>query len=156
MDCPEVLGVIRFDAVIEEAPRGGAVVEIPTQVVEELGGGGRIPVRATFDGVDYRGSIVTYSGRQIIGILKAIRDDLGKGPGDSVIVAVERDASDRRVEIPAELAEAFELAPGAREAFAALSYSHQRQHVDHITDAKKPETRKRRALQTVETLVTAT
>jgi hypothetical protein len=37
---------------------GGAWVEVPGEVVAALGGGGRIPVLATFDGVAYRGSVV--------------------------------------------------------------------------------------------------
>lgn len=145
--------MITFQATIEEAPRGGAVVEVPSEVVENLGGGGRIPVWASFDGIAYQGSIVTYSGRHIIGVLKTIRDELGKSPGDSLAIAVERDGSERKVEIPEELTLAFDAAPAARKAFEALSYSHQRQHVEHIVAAKQPETRKRRALRTVETLL---
>ena len=40
----------RFEAVIEGEEDGGAWVEIPPEVVDELGGGGRIPVNASFDG----------------------------------------------------------------------------------------------------------
>jgi hypothetical protein len=72
--------VSKFVAVIEEAPRGGAFVAIPAQVVEELGGGGRIKVTATFDGMPYRGSIVRMGGQSIIGLLKDIRDGLAKAP----------------------------------------------------------------------------
>ena len=73
-----------FAAPIEEANRGGAVVAIPDEVIEELGGGGRIPVNATFDRIPYQGSIVSMGGRRVLGVLKAIRTELGKGPGDEV------------------------------------------------------------------------
>jgi hypothetical protein len=40
-----------FAATIEAADRGGAFVAVPTSVVTALGGGGRIKVLATFDGM---------------------------------------------------------------------------------------------------------
>jgi hypothetical protein len=142
----------RFEAELLEAARGGACVEVPPEVVAALGGGGRIPVRATFDGIDYRGSIVSMGGAKVLGVLKAIREELGKVPGDPLVVTVTRDEAERRVEVPGELAAALDVA-GARPAFDALSFSHQREHVRWIEEAKKPETRARRVARTVERLV---
>lgn len=64
-------------------------------------------------------------------------------------MTVERDDSERVVEIPPELKTAFEMHPGAGAAFAKLSFSHQREHINYINEGKKPETRERRALRTV-------
>lgn len=144
--------MIEFTAIIEEADRGGALVQVPDEVAEVLGGGGRIKVRAEFDGTPYQGSVVTYSGRRVLG-LKAIRDQLGKGPGDEVLIRLERDDSVREVAIPPELEVAFGEVPGSREAFAGLSYSHRREHVEHILEAKQEETRRRRAKKTAESVV---
>jgi Domain of unknown function (DUF1905)/Bacteriocin-protection, YdeI or OmpD-Associated len=130
---------------------GGAWVEVPGEVVDALGGGGRIPVRATFDGVAYRGSIASMGGCMALGILKSIRTQLGKGAGDPVTVTLERDSTERTVEVPADLAAALEEA-GLREAFDGLSYSHRREHVNAINDAKKPETRSRRISKALEML----
>ena len=66
-----------FVAIIEEAPRGGAFVAIPPQVIGELGGGGRIKVKATFEGIPYRGSIVRMGGQSIIGLLPAMLPEGG-------------------------------------------------------------------------------
>ncbi|WP_020392542.1 YdeI/OmpD-associated family protein [Kribbella catacumbae] len=139
----------RFEGVIQDANGGGAYVEVPGEVVAALGGGGRIPVQATFDGVAYRGSIASMGGCMALGILKQIRGELGKGPGDPVAVTVERDAAERTVDVPADLAEALEAA-GVREAFDALSFSHRREHVQAIEEAKKAETRARRIAKAVE------
>lgn len=139
----------RFEGVIQDANGGGAYVEVPGEVVAALGGGGRIPVRATFDGVAYRGSIASMGGCMALGILKQIRGELGKGPGDPVVVTVARDDGERTVEVPADLAEALEAA-GVKEAFDALSFSHRREHVQAIEEAKKPETRARRIAKAVE------
>ncbi|WP_216897776.1 YdeI/OmpD-associated family protein [Nocardia alni] len=141
----------RFEARIESARGGGAVVPVPADVVEALGGGGRIPVRVTFDGVEYHGSIASMGAGPCIGMLKAIRAELGKGPGDTVEVTVERDTAERTVEVPGDLAAALAEA-GVREAFDALSYSRRREQVTAITEAKRPETRRRRVEQTVAAL----
>jgi hypothetical protein len=130
---------------------GGAWVEVPSSVVAALGGGGRIPVQATFDGVAYRGSIASMGGCMALGILKSIRAELGKGDGDGVTVTLERDAGERTVDVPDDLAAALAEA-GLREAFDKLSYSHRREHVNAVNDAKKPETRARRIAKALEML----
>lgn len=134
-----------FDAVIRPSGSGagGALVGVPGEVVEALGGGGRIPVLATFDGVDYRGSVMSMGDGPCIGILKSIRTSIGKQPGDTVRVTLERDTAERVVEVPDDFAAALEQAD-LRDVFDNLSYSHRREHVTAITDAKKPETRQRR------------
>lgn len=124
-------------------------MEVPGDVVAALGGGGRIPVVASFDGVGYRGSIASMGGCMALGVLKSIRGELGKGDGDAVTVTVERDTGERVVEVPADLAAALAEA-GVREAFDGLSYSHRREHVNAINEAKRPETRARRIAKAVE------
>jgi hypothetical protein len=139
----------RFEAPLVEAQRGGALVEVPAEVVAALGGGGRIKVRARFDGIDYEGSVVSMGGAKVIGVLKSIRARLGKHPGDTISVELERDDAERAVTVPDDLATALRKAK-ARKAFDALSYSHQREYVLWIDEAKRPETRARRITQTVE------
>jgi hypothetical protein len=130
---------------------GGAWVEVPEEVVAALGGGGRIPVQATFDGIAYRGSIASMGGCKALGILKDIRSQLGKGAGDPVTVTVERDSAERTIEVPADFAAALEEA-GLRKTFDALAYTHRREHVNAINDAKLPETRARRITKALEML----
>jgi hypothetical protein len=140
-----------FEATIVDADGGGAFVRVPPEVVAALGAKGRTAVRATFDGVPYRGSIVSMGDGKVLGVLKQIRDDLGKRLGDTVTVTVEHDDAPRTVDVPADLRAALGQA-GLADAFAALSYTHQREHVVWIDEAKKPETRARRIQRTVERL----
>ncbi len=140
-----------FEAVIQDAGGGGAYVEIPADVLTALGGGARIPVRATFDAVPYQGSIVSMGGCQALGVLKGIRTTLSKSPGDAVTVTLTRDTTERTVELPPDLAAALADA-GLRETFDRLSYSHRREHVNAVLDAKKPETRERRIAKALEML----
>jgi len=64
-------------------------------------------------------------------------------------VTVERDDAPRTVTVPADLAAALDAA-GRSAAFDALSYSHQREYVDWIEEAKRADTRARRIAKTVE------
>ena len=50
----------------------------------------------------------------------------------------------RDIDPPADFVKALKAAPRAWEQWQALSYSHQREHVEAIEEAKKPETRARR------------
>ena len=143
----------RFQAVIETAGGGGAFVVIPFDV-EEAFGKKRVPVAATIDGVPYRGTLVRYGRPEhLLVVLKEIRSQIGKGPGDSVEVMVREDVEERTVDIPAELEEALRGSPTARERFEALAFSHRREHAAYVAAAKKEETRKRRAENTLRTLL---
>jgi Domain of unknown function (DUF1905)/Bacteriocin-protection, YdeI or OmpD-Associated len=142
-----------FDATIVEADRGGAFVEVPPEVVGALGGKGRIPVRATFDGIAYRGSVVSMGGSKVLGVLKGIRVELGKHPGDIVSVTLEADRSERTVVIPEDLRAALDGA-ALTDRFASLSYTHQREYVTWIEEAKRPTTRARRVSETMDRLRT--
>jgi hypothetical protein len=90
-----------YDAVIisSVSGRGGAFVPFPYDIRAEFGKG-RVKVCATFDGVPYEGSVVNMGVKNadgsvcyVIGILKEIREKIGKQPGDTVRVTIrERDS----------------------------------------------------------------
>ena len=50
----------------------------------------------------------------------------------------------RDITPPADFARALKAAPPAWDLWRELSYSHQREHVEAIEEARKPETRARR------------
>jgi uncharacterized protein YdeI (YjbR/CyaY-like superfamily) len=54
------------------------------------------------------------------------------------------------VRVPADLRAALGEDSPAKDAFAKLSYSHRREYVQWIEEAKRPETRRRRIASTVE------
>jgi hypothetical protein len=143
----------KFSATIQSVSgpsgRGGACVFFPYDVEKEFGTKGQVPVKITFDGVPYTGTMIKYGQPQhMLPLLKAIREKIGKGPGDSVSVVVERDASVRTVEVPDELTKILKkekLLP----VFEKLSYTHRKEYVRWITEAKKEETRQGRLAKTV-------
>jgi antitoxin component of MazEF toxin-antitoxin module len=144
-----------FRAPVRSSGRGGGghLVDVPTEVVEALGGKGRFPVTATFDGVPYRGSIVRMGGGAVLGVQKAIMAEAGVTVGDMLTIVVRNDEAAREVEVPDDLAEALARNDPARAAFEGLSFSHKREYVRSITEAKRPETRARRIGLTIERLV---
>lgn len=141
-----------FVALIQDAGGGGAYVEVPFDVETEFGLK-RPKVRALIEGVPYRGTL-TRMGTEchVLGIRKEIREKIAKSFGDQVTVHLELDTEPRVVEVPPELAQAFKAEPGAEAVFQSLAYTHQREHVNYINEAKKPETRQRRVAQTIEML----
>jgi hypothetical protein len=142
-----------FEAEVQPSGRGGGhLVVVPPEVLNALGGTGRIAVTATFNGIPYRGSIVRMGEVSVLGVQKAIMAEAGIGPGDRLRVTVENDEQPREVEIPEDLAKALRGHPEARAYLESLSYSHRRQYVRHVIEAKRLETRARRIERTVETL----
>jgi Domain of unknown function (DUF1905) len=96
----------KFNAKIEAGIGGGAGVMFPYNVEQEFGTKARVPVRSTIDGVPYTGSLVNCGDDcHLLGVLKSIREQIGKGPGDSVEVVLWRDAAERVVEVPPAFAE---------------------------------------------------
>jgi len=88
--------VYTYDAVIQASDigKGGAYVPFPYDIRQAFGRG-RVKVHVTFDGEPYDGSVVNMgvtnpdgSVCYIIGILKEIRNKIGKQPGDTVHVTV--------------------------------------------------------------------
>ncbi len=86
-----------FDSVIyETGDKGGAYIIFPWDIRKEFGSG-RVKVSVLFDGIAYDGSIVNMGVKDeqgnvcyIIGLLKSIRNELGKAKGDQVHVIVKK------------------------------------------------------------------
>jgi hypothetical protein len=144
----------RFRARLRPSGRGagGHLVEVPDEVVAALGGKGRIPVQASFNGVPYRGSIVRMGGVMMLGVTKAVMAEAGAGPGDVLDVVVENDEVPREVEVPPELTKALKRNRPARAVWDGLSFSHRREYVSSIVEAKKEETRARRVERAIQAL----
>ncbi len=141
-----------FSATIQNAGGGGAFVEVPFDV-EAVFGSKRPRVKAMIEDVPYRG-ILTRMGTDyhMLIILKEIREKIGKTFGDQVRITVEPDTEPRVVEIPAELKKAFRTESEAKAFFNRLSYTHQREYVMWINEAKREDTRQRRVVKAIEML----
>ena len=127
-------------------------MEVPFDV-EATFGSKRPKVKALIEGVPYRGTLVRMgSENHILIILKSIREQIGKTFGDEIKVSVEADVEERVLTVPAELKRVFKSDKEAKSAFEKLSYSHQKEYVKWIEEAKKAETRARRVEQAIQLL----
>jgi len=163
-----------FRAAIENPGDGGAFVRIPSDV-EQAFGKKRVKVKATIDGEPYRGTLAVSPRRagsrgplapaqvqangvrmgepcHILGVLKEIREKIGKTFGDEVEVTLEEDTEPRVVEVPPDLQQALDRDPVAKAAFQKMPYAHQREYVRVILEAKREETRRSRIAKAIEML----
>jgi Bacteriocin-protection, YdeI or OmpD-Associated/Domain of unknown function (DUF1905) len=141
-----------FTAVIQNAGGGGAFVEIPFDV-EKAFGAKKPRVKAVIEGVPYRGLLVRMGGpNHMLIILKGIREQIGRTFGDEIKVSVELDTEERVIEIPKDLMKELKKDREARVFFEKLSYTHKKEYVTWITEAKKEETRQNRIVKTIEML----
>jgi hypothetical protein len=141
-----------FTAVIQNAGGGGAFVEIPFDVEKEYSSK-RPKVKALIEGIPYRG-ILTRMGTDchILGIRKEIRDQVGKTFGDELTITVEPDTEPRVIDVPADLMKELKKDKEAKALFDKLSYTHRKEYVNWINEAKKEETRQARVIKTIEML----
>lgn len=133
-----------FRAVIQQHEGLNAGYVEPPFDVKEVFGVKRVRVRATFDGVEYRGSVVSMGGCYMLGMTKEIRMKIGKGFGDEVLVTIEKDDEERKVEIPDDFSKAMKADGKASETFDSFPFTAQKEYVIWITSAKREETRKDR------------
>jgi ribosomal protein L11 len=110
----------------------------------------RAPVKVTLNGYTYRSTVAAMGGPPCIPLRKSNREAAGVEGGQTVSVTVELDTEARTVKPPADLVKALKASPPAWERWQELSYTHQREHVEAIEEAKAPETRARRIARAVE------
>ena len=140
----------RFVATLEQHG-SGTVVVVPFDL-KEVFGSGRPPVRATVNGYTFRTTLFTMGGRVLLGLNREVREAAKVEPGQKVSVELERDNEPRTVEVPSDLAAALDADPVVRETFDDLSYTHRKEYVRWIEEAKRTETRTRRVEKSVEML----
>jgi hypothetical protein len=140
---------ITFDTTLLLGGKTATGIEVPDDVVEQLGGGKRPKVAVEINGHTYRSTVAVMGGKFMLPVAAQEREAAGIAAGDRVSVTLEIDAAPRVVEVPADLATAL---GHLRPAFDALSYSRRKEHVRSIEEAKTVETRQRRIAKTVESL----
>jgi len=124
-------------------------IEIPDDVVAELGGK-RVPVIITIDGgYTYRNTTAVMGGKNLVGVSAEHRAASGVVGGQVVEITMVRDDGPREVEVPAALAAALAADPVASAGWERLAYSHRKEHARAITDAKAEDTRERRVAKAI-------
>lgn len=125
-------------------------ITVPFDVEQAFGARGRVPVRGLLNAAPFRSSVFRMGGdNHFMVVNRHLREATGIQGGELVTVLLERDDEPRVVEPPDDFTQALDANDEARATWDDLSYTHQREHVEHIEGAKKPETRRRRIEKSV-------
>ena len=142
-----------FSTTIQQAEDSTATgIQVPPGVVAAFGKGKKPKVLVTLNGYTYRSTVAVMDQRFKVPVSAEHRQGAGVQAGDHVNVTLEVDTEPREVEVPDDLAAALDADPRVRSAFDALAYSHRKEHVRAVQDAKQPQTRQRRIDKVVEML----
>ena len=135
--------VKQFRTLLHGSPDSSATyVLVPATVMKTFGGKVRVPVRVTINGAQHRTTICNMGMGPMIGVPAMLRKAAGIDRGQRISVALEADAAVRTVKVPKDFAKAMNATE--RRAYDKMSYSHRKEYVMWIEDAKKLETRARR------------
>lgn len=149
-------GSVQFKAIIQQnGEMNAAFVEFPFSTEELFNKKGQVKIKATFDDkVEYRGSLAKMkSDCHILGLTQEIRKQLGKTFGDEVSVSLIEDKEERTVEIADDIALIFNENQHAKMLFDKMSYTHKKEYIRWIEEAKKPETRENRKLKMIQMIL---
>lgn len=126
----------------EEYPNS-AFIQCDFDVFAVFGSRGRIPVLMTVGPHKFRSSLAPMGGCHMMVFNREMRDTTGFKAGNKVHMILERDIQNRQVDVPEDVRAAIE-GEGMGEAYESQSYSHKKEQMQWINEAKKPETRQRR------------
>ena len=139
---------MKFRAVLQLHGKTATGFEVPPQVVDALGAGRRPAVLVTIGSHTWRSTIAPRGGVYLLGVsARRTAHRPGINAGDEVDVDLVLDTAPREVDVPDDFASALNAVPGLRQAFDALAFTHRKEHVRAIEDAKTAETRARRITQ---------
>ncbi|HUK23458.1 MAG TPA: YdeI/OmpD-associated family protein [Terriglobales bacterium] len=121
-----------------------AAVKPPFDVPAVFGRKGRVPVKGTINGFPFRSSLMNMGEGHMMVVNAELRAGARCKAGDTVAVVMELDEDKRTVAVPAYLKKIIEGDAKAKEFWPQLSFTHQKEYVREIEEAKKPETREKR------------
>lgn len=143
---------MRFHALVELGGKTATGLAVPDDVVAALGASKRPTVRVTIGAHTYRTTVASMGGRFLVPLNASNRAAAGVSAGDEVDVEIEPDDEPREVATPADLAVALRDDAQAQAFFDQLAYTHRKEWVRWVEEAKKAETRAARITKTVAAL----
>ena len=138
---------MEFRTTIELGGKTATGMQVPADVVEALNAGKRAPVVVTVGGYSYRTTVAPYGGAYYVPLAAEHREAAGVAAQQEVDVSIELATAPREVAMPDDLAAAMD--DEAQAAYDRLSFTHRKEWVRWVEEAKKPETRTTRIEKTV-------
>lgn len=122
---------------------GSAYAVFDFDVEAVFGTKARVPVVMTIDGKTFRRNLARYAGEYLIVFNQELKDQTGYKAGDKFRLLLERNFEPRRIELPPEVRTSLAEA-GVLPAWEKLSYSHQKEDLAWLLEAKRDETKAKR------------
>jgi hypothetical protein len=140
-----------FETTVEQTGRTATSFEVPLDVPRVFGSA-HAPVKVTINTHTYRATLTVYGGRYYAPLSRTNRDAARVSAGDRIRVTIASDEDPRKIEAPPDLAAALDEDDEASDFWDKLSYSHRREYIEWLDDAKRESTRATRVAKAVEAL----
>jgi hypothetical protein len=138
-------GPFRFKVkLIGQEGSEGAGLKPPFDVPRIFSTKARVPVRGTINGYGFRSSLSNMGDGHFMPVNAELRACGKCKAGDTVEVVLQRDLEERVVEVPNDIKKVIASSKTARATWDSLSFTHQKEWVRAITEAKKEETKQSR------------
>lgn len=142
---------IRFHTTILQTGKNTAGIQVPEEIIEQLGAGKQPLVRVTINKYTYRSAVAVMGSKYMISFNSVHRKAAGVQGGEETDVILELDLEPRTVEIPKDLNDAL-IKAKALNAFEKSAPSMKKEYVRQVEEAKAQETRERRIAKIIEKL----
>ena len=129
-----------------------AALRLPFDVPGVFGTKARVPVRGEINGHPFRSSLCNMGDGHFMAVNAEMRAGAKCKAGDMVDVVLQRDREERVVEVPAEITQIIASNKTAQATWDSLSFTHRKEWVRAIQEAKKAETRQARINKMMEAL----
>src|SRR4051812_25081216 len=123
---------------------GAAAVKPPFDIPTIFGTRARVPIKGTVNGFKFRSSLCNMGEGHFFVINKEIREGTKLGPGDMADIVIARDREERVVEVPPHIKKVIATNKKAQATWDSLSFTHKKEWVRAIEEAKRDETKKSR------------
>jgi len=98
---------------------------------------------ATINGYLWRTSLAPMGGCHVLPVNADVRKGARVNAGDAVSLTIREDRAERTIDVPDDLAAALSAA-GVRAKFDAMAFTHRKEWIRAVADAKREETRANR------------
>lgn len=146
-------GPFRFKVKLE-GQEGSQVAALkpPFDVPTVFGSKARVPVRGTINGYPFRSSLSNMGAGHMMPVNAELRAGGKCKAGDIVDVVLERDREERTVDVPSDIKKVIASNKTAQATWDSLAFTHQKEWVRAISEAKKEETRQSRIKKMMDAL----
>lgn len=114
---------LKFSTILLQAKKTATGIQIPDEIIEQLGAGKKPAIKVTINNFTYRSTVAVMGGVFMVGVSSENRVGANIKGGDKINVTIELDTEERVVEVPNELQQFLDKNKEAKKYFDTLSNS---------------------------------